>query len=92
MSQESSQSSALDVNELNKLEESSKPENTRKVTSWGVNVFKSWCSKRQLENDLFTVSSDVLSTTLRQFYAEVKTKKGKPLSPSSLLGIRASLH
>ena len=40
----------------------------------------------------FTVSRDVLSTTLRQFYAEVKTKKGKPLSPSSLVGIRASLY
>ena len=39
-----------------------------------------------------TISSDDLSGVLRRFYAEVKTKKGKPMTPSSLTCLRASIH
>ena len=92
MSQGSSQNSDLNADELDILEESAKPESTKNVTTWGVNVFNTWCLKRRKQIDLLTVSSDVLASTLRSFYAEVKTKKGTPMTPSSLVGLLASLH
>ncbi|CAH3032507.1 unnamed protein product, partial [Porites lobata] len=33
-----------------------------------------------------------LNELLRKFYAEVKSEKGQPLTPSTLTGIRAAIH
>ena len=85
-----SEDSALCSQELNELQTSVVPQNTKNATEWGINVFKTWCAKRSLDIDLKTVSSDVLATNLRRFYAEVKTKKNKPMHPSSLTCVRAS--
>ena len=88
----SSQDSSFNSQELDEIEQSVKPENTKKSTSWGVSVFGQWCYKRNLNIDLSTVVPEVLSDTLRRFFAEVKTKKGLPMTPSSLTCLRASLH
>ena len=87
-----SQDSALDSQELDDLQESVKPANTKKSTSWGVKVFQTWSEKRELNINLATVSCEVLADSLRRFYAEVKTKKGLPMTPASLTCLRASLH
>ena len=39
-----------------------------------------------------SVSEDDLAKILRKFYAEVKKEDGKPLTPSSLVGIRAAIN
>ena len=92
MSVSDSDDNALGSQELNELQASVVPENTKTNTAWGLNVFGSWCAKRSADIDLKTVSSDVLADVLRRFYAEVKTKKNKPMHPSSLTCLRASLH
>ena len=39
-----------------------------------------------------TIAPKDLNDILRKFYAEVKTEKGQPLTPSALTGIRAAIH
>ncbi|KAL9950919.1 hypothetical protein ACROYT_G043491 [Oculina patagonica] len=87
-----SQSSQLDEEELQRIEEESMPENTKKQTAWGMKKFNQWRDKRQIEVDLHSVSATEFSGILRKFYAEVKTNKKKDLTPSALTGIRAAIH
>lgn len=44
--------------------------------------------KRNLNVDLKTVEEETLADVLRRFYAEVKTNKRLPLSPSGMVGVR----
>ena len=39
-----SQSSQLGEDDLRKMEEESKPENTKKQTAWGIKKFNDWCT------------------------------------------------
>ena len=87
----SSQESNLDESELDKLVIESKPENTKKCTSWGLMKLQKWSAKRNIRIDFATITSEKLNELLRKFYAEVKTEKKGMLTPSALTGIRAAL-
>ena len=87
-----SQNSDLGPDELDKVEEKARAENTKKATYWGVKKFEKWCERRKLNVDLNFVSSVELNEVLRKFYAEVKSEKGQPLTPSTLTCIRAAIH
>ena len=89
---DSSQNSDLGKEELDKVEAQAQAENTKRATSWGIKKFEKWCEKRQLNVDLNSVTSAELNEVLRKFYAEVKSEKGQPLTPSTLTGIRAAIH
>ena len=91
----SSQNSDLELEYLDKLEAKGQAENTKRVTSWGIKKFEKWCDKRKLKVDFNCVTSVELNELLRKFYAEVKSEKGQPLTPSTastLTGIRAAIH
>ena len=60
---------------------------TQRATDWGKKKFDEWCSQRGKIIDLVNIEADDLNIVLRKFYAEVKSKDGKVLSPSSLTGI-----
>ena len=87
-----SQSSQLGEDQLTELEAKVKVANTSRATEWGVRRFEEWCTKRNRSVDLKIIDVVDLNDVLRQFYAELKTKKGESLSPSALTGIRAALH
>ena len=88
-----SQNSELDESDLNKLEETSKPQSTNNATKSGVKKFTTWLVRRGLECDWATVSPDDLNGLLRRFYAEVKHNKvDRSLAPSSYTGLRAAIH
>ena len=89
---DSSQNSDLGKEESDKIEAQAQAENTKRATSWGIKKFEKWCEKRQLNVDLNSVTSAELNEVLRKFYAEVKSEKGQPLTPSTLTGIRAAIH
>ena len=89
---DSSQNSDLGKEELDKIEAQAQAESTKRATSWGIKKFEKWCEKRQLNVDLNSVTSAELNEVLRKFYAEVKSEKGQPLTPSTLTGIRAAIH
>ena len=65
---------------------------TLKCTSWGVNVFKSWCSEKKVVVDFKTIEKGDLNDILRDFYATLKNGKGQDYGLSSLKGIRAALN
>ncbi|CAH3185647.1 unnamed protein product, partial [Porites lobata] len=64
----------------------------KRATSWGIKKFEKWCDKRKLKVDFNCVRPVELNELLRKFYAEVKSEKGQPLTPSTLTGIRAAIH
>ena len=92
MEEISSQNSDLGLEDLDKLEAKGQAENTKRATSWGIKKFEKWCDKRKLKVDFNCVTPVELNELLRKFYAEVKSEKGQPLTPSTLTGIRAAIH
>ena len=88
----SSQNSDLGQEDLDKLEAKGQAENTKRATSWGIKKFEKWFDKRKLKVDFNCVTPVELNELLRKFYAEVKSEKGQPLTPSTLTGIRAVIH
>ena len=93
MEEISSQNSDLGLEDLDKLEAKGQAENTKRATSWGIKKFEKWCNKRKLKVDFNCVTPVELNELLRKFYAEVKSKKGQRLTPSTLTGIdRAVIH
>lgn len=88
----SSQSSDLGQEQLDEIEAKAQAKNTKRATEWGLKKFFTWSDKRKISVDLKTIAPKELNEVLRKFYAEVKTEKGQPLSPSALTGIRAAIH
>ena len=87
-----SQSSQMDEESLNELDNAAQPENTARATRWAMSRLKEWLKKRHINIDLATVAAEELAPILRRFYGELKTFGGKPLTPSSLVGIRAGIQ
>ena len=87
-----SQNSDLGLEYLDKLEAKGQAVNTKRATSWGIKKFEKWCDKRKLKVDFNCVTPVELNELLRKFYAEVKSDKGQPLTPSTITGIRAAIH
>ena len=87
MEEISSQNSDLGLEDLDKLEAKSQEENTKRATSWGIQKFEKWCDKRKLKVDFNCVTPVELNELLQKFYAEVKSEKGQPLTPSTLTGM-----
>ena len=83
MSSEKGSQEIINSQEMADMEESVHPQNTTNSTHWGVKKFEEWCLKRNVPIDLRTVDVEILADVLRRFYAEAKTNKGLPLSPSS---------
>ena len=92
MEEINSQNSDLGLQDLDKLEAKAQAENTKRATNWGIKKFEKWCDKRKLKVDFNCVTPAELNEILRKFYAEVKSEKGQPLTPSTLTGIRAAIH
>ena len=65
-----------------------------RATSWGLKKIERWSAKRKITIDFRVISPKDLNEIPRKFYAEVKTKKGKQLTPSARdkTGIRAAIH
>lgn len=92
-SQGESVGSQLNDDELNQLEQSSKPAATVKATASGMRKFNQWMERRGRQCDWANVNAGELNEILRKYYAEVKhAKPGSSLTPSSLTGLRAAIH
>ena len=59
---------------------------------WGIKKFEKWCNKQKLKVDFNCVTLVELNELLQKFYAEVKSVKVQPLTPSTLTGIGAAIH
>ena len=72
------------------------PKKTQDMNKWGMNTFKKWAVKSNLEQktieDLKTLPPTELNSVLRKFYYQVRTVDGKLLKPISLRGIRAAMY
>ena len=82
-----SQNSNLGLEDLDKLEAKGQAENTKRATLWVIKKIEKWCDKRKLKVDFNCATPVELNELLRKFYAEVKSEKGQPLTPSTLTGM-----
>ena len=87
MEETSSQNSDLGLEDLDKLEAKGQAENTKRATSCGIKKFEKWWDKRKLKVNFNSVTLVELNELLQKFYAEVKSEKGQPLTPSTLTGM-----
>ena len=54
---------------------------------------EAWLTKRNVNVNLATVGKEELAALLHRFYGELKSEKtAKPLSPSTLVGIRSGIQ
>ena len=65
--------------------------NTRKETTFAVNIFRSYCIKRQKPECFENFPVEELANTLRFFYAEVTKKGGENYKKSSFNCIREGI-
>ena len=85
--------------DLEEAKASSIPENTRKNTSWAVNVWKAWSAHRRKTCSsvtewpihLFIAQPQDLDYWLSKFVLEAKKESGEPYPPDTLYGICAGL-
>jgi len=71
--------------------ESSTCDNTKKSTNNWIHVYQVWARSRGKEENLEKLEPGDLNKVLEQFYAEVKTVKGKDYEPDSLKVMLAAL-
>ena len=89
---QSSQSSIVDDETMERMENEATPETTSKATKSCMKKLFQWMIKREIDIDFRTINADELALILRRFYAEVKKENVKPLTPSCLVGIRAAIN
>ena len=78
--------------EMAKMGEEAVPENTSRATKSGIRKLLDWMKSRNIDINFQSVKAEELASVLRRFYAEVKKENGQALTPSSLVGIRASIN
>ena len=73
--------------EIEELKAVAVNKNTSRSTKQWMNIFKSWCQSRHLENvNIETMALEELDNILSKFYAEVKERDGDDYEPESLKG------
>ena len=71
--------------EIEELKAVAVNKNTSRSTKQWMNVFKSWCQSRHLENvNIETMAPEELDNILSKFYAEVKKRDGDDYEPECL--------
>ncbi|XP_078580667.1 uncharacterized protein LOC144864461 [Branchiostoma floridae x Branchiostoma japonicum] len=84
--------SALDSNELDKLEQGRVEKCTERSTVWGVKLFKAWLQERDHDTAFEQLPPEELAGLLRQFYGEVRKDDGTPYAKASYACLRAAIH
>ena len=84
--------SAIELNELAKLEKSNIPKSTNDQTKRHVESYRKFLEDRNLCTEFETVPENILNDYLRLFYANLRTKDQKYYCASSLICIRAAIH
>ena len=85
-------SSQMDEDQLKELEKNAEQGGTVNATRWTMRRWNNWLEKRDIKIDNSSVPPEVLAEHLYRFYAELKGKNNKPLSPSGLIGVRAGIQ
>ncbi|KAK3599109.1 hypothetical protein CHS0354_016368 [Potamilus streckersoni] len=79
-------------NRLDEWKSSGKSASTQNTDRWAVNRFQEWQVRQGITIDFATVEPRTLALNLRKFYAEIRTKEGKLLTPVGLRGIRCAIQ
>ena len=78
--------------EIEELKASAVSKNTSRWTKQRMNVFKSWCQPRHLENVNIIKKADELDNILSKFYAEVTKRDGDDYEPESLKIMQSAIE
>lgn len=90
---EEQRSSQLNDEDLENLEREAEQKGTAAATKWSMKKLEAWLTKRKVNVNLTTGGKEELAALLHRFYGELKSEKtAKPLSPSTLVGIRSGIQ
>ena len=79
--------------EIEELKAVAVNKNTSHSTKQWMNVFKSWCQSRHLENvNIETMAPEELDNILSKFYAEVRKRDGDDYEPESLKIMQSAIE
>ena len=79
--------------EIEELKAVAVNKNTSRSTKQWMNVFKSWCQSRHLENvNIETMAPEELDNILSKFYAEVKKRDGDDYEPECLKIMQSAIE
>ena len=81
----------LSTQELSKLSDNAKNNNTTKSTNTWLNVYHLWAVERS-KGDLTSYEPVELNTILCQFFGDVRKADGTEYEPDSLRAMLSSLH
>ncbi|KAL3862359.1 hypothetical protein ACJMK2_008331 [Sinanodonta woodiana] len=84
--------SGLTDSRLDEWKSIGKSASTKNTDRWAVNRFQEWQVRQGITIDFATVEPRTLALNLRKFYAEIRTKEGKLLTPVGLRGIRCAIQ
>ena len=79
----------VNMNDISNLQNEQKSKNTTRNTNWGSKAWEDWVINRskgpctQWVPDFRIMSAEQINYFMASFVMEVKTKSGKPYSPSS---------
>jgi hypothetical protein len=83
----------LSSDEIQELKSVAVNKNTSRSTKQWMNVFRSWCQSRHLENvNIETMAPEELDKVLAKFYAEVKKRDGHDYEPESLKIMQSAIE
>ncbi|XP_071837349.1 uncharacterized protein [Apostichopus japonicus] len=82
----------LSSQEIDKIAEGKNEKATLYNTTWGVKLFKEWCTAKGKDSNFEVLLHEELNCLLRVFYAEVRNKDGKMYAKQSFVGLRAAIH
>ena len=79
--------------EIEELKAVAVNKNTSRSAKQWMNVFKSWCQSRHLENvNIETMAPEELDNILSKFYAEVKKRDGDDYEPECLKIMQSAIE
>jgi hypothetical protein len=81
----------VSLEELQELKNNAVPENTRKATSFAVNLYNIWCTERGTP-PLECGESHLLAASIPKFCAEIRNKHGDPYKSTTMANIYAGLN
>ena len=78
--------------EVEEIRDGRHEKNTKRSTSFGVNVFREWLVAREMAPEFEVLTPAALNTSLAKFYVEARKEDGSVYSKSSLNVIRAAIQ
>ena len=82
----------VESEDMDRLIQNCIPGNTKKTTTWCMNIWRAWCDFRQITDNIEALEAEQLNDHLCNFIMEVNKQDGSCYPPNTLYQIVASIQ